>query len=248
MATFIGAFPGAMGPLLGWTAARGRIEWPGVALFAILFVWQFPHFMSIAWLYRDDYARAGIRMLPVVQPDGWSTVARGALLRRAHDSRQPGALAAGRGRPDLCRAGHALGLVLPGLHHPLRPHPARPDVKTKAACWRAICSRSASSTCPCSSPRSCSAPPQSTKEAMTDRMPRHSKHRAPPSPPFLLVSAAATAFLFWLIYVHPAAASSSAVRLSARAQRAAQRPQRHRLADRLHLHPRAAHSRPIARP
>jgi protoheme IX farnesyltransferase len=75
MATFIGAFPGAMGPMLGWTAARGRIEWPAVALFAILFVWQFPHFMSIAWLYRDDYARAGVRMLPVVQPDGWSTVA-----------------------------------------------------------------------------------------------------------------------------------------------------------------------------
>jgi len=74
LATFIGAFPGAMGPLLGWTAARGRIEWPAVALFAILFVWQFPHFMSIAWLYRDEYARAGIRMLPVVQPDGWSTV------------------------------------------------------------------------------------------------------------------------------------------------------------------------------
>ena len=76
LATFIGAFPGAMGPLLGWTAARGRIEWPAVALFAILFVWQFPHFMSIAWLYREDYARAGIRMLPVVQPDGWSTVAQ----------------------------------------------------------------------------------------------------------------------------------------------------------------------------
>ena len=74
MATFIGAFPGAMGPMLGWTAARGRIEWPAVALFAILFVWQFPHFMSIAWLYRADYAKAGIRMLPVVQPDGWSTV------------------------------------------------------------------------------------------------------------------------------------------------------------------------------
>lgn len=73
LATFIGAFPGAMGPMLGWTAARGRIEWPAVALFAILFVWQFPHFMAIAWLYREDYARAGIRMLPVVQPDGWST-------------------------------------------------------------------------------------------------------------------------------------------------------------------------------
>lgn len=75
MATFIGAFPGAMGPMLGWVAVRDRIEWPAVALFAILFVWQFPHFMAIAWLYREDYARAGIRMLPVVQPDGWSTVA-----------------------------------------------------------------------------------------------------------------------------------------------------------------------------
>ncbi len=73
LATFIGAFPGAMPPLLGWTAARGRIEWPAVALFAIIFVWQFPHFMAIAWLYREDYGRAGIRMLPVVQPDGWST-------------------------------------------------------------------------------------------------------------------------------------------------------------------------------
>jgi heme o synthase len=74
LATFIGAFPGAMGPLLGWTAARGRIEWPAVALFGILFVWQFPHFMAISWLYREDYARAGIKMLPVIQPDGWSTV------------------------------------------------------------------------------------------------------------------------------------------------------------------------------
>jgi len=74
IATFLGAFPGAMGPMLGWTAARGQIEWPAIALFAILFVWQFPHFMSIAWLYREDYARASIRMLPVVHPDGWSTV------------------------------------------------------------------------------------------------------------------------------------------------------------------------------
>ncbi len=74
MATFVGAFPGAMGPMLGWTAARGRIEWPAVALFAILFVWQFPHLLAISWLYREDYARAGIRMLPVVHPDGWSTV------------------------------------------------------------------------------------------------------------------------------------------------------------------------------
>ncbi len=60
--TFIGAFPGALPPLLGWTAARGLIEWPAVALFAILFVWQFPHFMAIGWLYRADYAQAGIRL------------------------------------------------------------------------------------------------------------------------------------------------------------------------------------------
>jgi heme o synthase len=75
LATFIGAFPGAMPALIGWTAARGSIEWPAVALFAIMFVWQFPHFMAIAWLYREDYGRAGIRMLPVVEPDGWSTAA-----------------------------------------------------------------------------------------------------------------------------------------------------------------------------
>ena len=74
LAIFIGAFPGAMGPLLGWTAARDRIEWPAVALFAILFVWQFPHFMAISWMYRAEYGKAGIKMLPVVQPDGWSTV------------------------------------------------------------------------------------------------------------------------------------------------------------------------------
>jgi heme o synthase len=60
--TFIGAFPGALPPLIGWTAARGLIEWPAVALFAILFVWQFPHFMAIGWMYRTDYARAGIRL------------------------------------------------------------------------------------------------------------------------------------------------------------------------------------------
>jgi protoheme IX farnesyltransferase len=74
LATFLGAFPGAAGPLLGWTAARGQIELPGVALFAILFFWQFPHLLAISWLYRQDYARAGIKMLPVVQPDGVSTV------------------------------------------------------------------------------------------------------------------------------------------------------------------------------
>ncbi|HXZ79928.1 MAG TPA: heme o synthase [Terriglobales bacterium] len=71
--TFVGAFSGAMPPLLGWTANRGRVEWEGIVLFAIVFLWQFPHFFSIAWLYREDYANASIRMLPVVESDGRST-------------------------------------------------------------------------------------------------------------------------------------------------------------------------------
>ncbi len=66
--TFLGAFPGALPPLIGWTAARGLIEWPAVALFAILFVWQFPHFMAIGWMYRADYAHAGIRVTATQQP------------------------------------------------------------------------------------------------------------------------------------------------------------------------------------
>jgi heme o synthase len=74
--TFVGAFPGAMPGGLGWAAARGRLEWGTLVLFAILFVWQFPHFFSIAWLYRDDYAKGGVKMLPVVEEDGRSTARR----------------------------------------------------------------------------------------------------------------------------------------------------------------------------
>src|SRR5437660_10639559 len=74
--TFVGAFPGAMPGVLGWTAIRGHLEWGTLVLFAILFVWQFPHFFSIAWLYREDYASGGIQMLPVVEEDGRSTAHR----------------------------------------------------------------------------------------------------------------------------------------------------------------------------
>lgn len=70
LSTALGAFPGAMPPLMGWTAARGEIDLGAGVLFAILFLWQFPHFLAIAWMYREDYGRAGIRMLPVVEPDG----------------------------------------------------------------------------------------------------------------------------------------------------------------------------------
>lgn len=71
--TTVGAVPGAMPPLIGYAAASGTLTAEAWVLFAILFLWQFPHFYSIAWMYRDDYARAGIRMLPVVEPDGEST-------------------------------------------------------------------------------------------------------------------------------------------------------------------------------
>ena len=73
LATAVGAFPGALPPLIGWAAATGWISLDGWILFAILFFWQFPHFMSIAWMYRQDYARAGIKMLPVVDPKGDAT-------------------------------------------------------------------------------------------------------------------------------------------------------------------------------
>ncbi|MDX6382643.1 MAG: heme o synthase [Blastocatellia bacterium] len=70
LSTAVGAFPGAMPPLMGWAAARGEVDIAAWVLFAILFLWQFPHFLAIAWMYREDYGRAGIRMLPVVEPDG----------------------------------------------------------------------------------------------------------------------------------------------------------------------------------
>jgi heme o synthase len=71
--TTVGAIPGAMPPMIGYAAAAGVITRESWVLFAILFLWQFPHFYSIAWMYKDDYARAGIRMLPVVEPDCRST-------------------------------------------------------------------------------------------------------------------------------------------------------------------------------
>jgi len=71
--TAVGAIPGALPPLMGWTAARGEVSGGGWALFAILFLWQLPHFLAIAWIYREDYARAGFVMLPVIDPTGART-------------------------------------------------------------------------------------------------------------------------------------------------------------------------------
>ena len=73
LATLVGAIPGALPPVIGWCAATGRITLPALVLFGIVFFWQMPHFLAIAWLYRDDYARAAIPLLPVLEPDGRRT-------------------------------------------------------------------------------------------------------------------------------------------------------------------------------
>lgn len=79
LATFVGAVPGALPALIGWTAAAGRPSAGGWALFAIVFLWQIPHFMAIAWMFRDDYRRAGFPMLAVIDPTG-SRAGREALV------------------------------------------------------------------------------------------------------------------------------------------------------------------------
>ena len=73
LATLVGAVPGALPPLIGWVAAHGSLSVGGAALFLIVFLWQIPHFMAIAWLYRDDYGKAGFPLLPVIEPDGRRT-------------------------------------------------------------------------------------------------------------------------------------------------------------------------------
>jgi protoheme IX farnesyltransferase len=70
LSTLVGAVPGALPALIGWTASHGSIALGGAALFAIVFLWQIPHFMAIAWMYRDDYGKAGFPMLPVIDPEG----------------------------------------------------------------------------------------------------------------------------------------------------------------------------------
>jgi heme o synthase len=82
LATLVGAVPGALPPVIGWAAATNAISLEALVLFGIVFFWQMPHFLAIAWMYRDDYARAGIPLLPVVEPDGRRT-GRQALIYAA---------------------------------------------------------------------------------------------------------------------------------------------------------------------
>jgi protoheme IX farnesyltransferase len=83
LSTLVGAVPGALPPLIGWAASSGTLSVGGWSLFAIVFLWQIPHFMAIAWMYRDDYQRAGFPMLPVVEPDGRRTGRQAVLYAAA---------------------------------------------------------------------------------------------------------------------------------------------------------------------
>lgn len=82
LATVVGGVPGALPPMIGWAAARGTLSVEAWILFGIVFLWQMPHFLAIAWMYREDYGRAGFPLLPVVEPDGAST-GRQALIYAA---------------------------------------------------------------------------------------------------------------------------------------------------------------------
>ena len=82
LSTIVGALPGALPAVIGWSAATNSVSKEGWVLFGIVFMWQMPHFLAIAWMYRDEYARAGIPLLPVIQPDGRST-GRQAVLYTA---------------------------------------------------------------------------------------------------------------------------------------------------------------------
>jgi protoheme IX farnesyltransferase len=83
LATLVGAVPGALPPVIGWAAATGDITLPALVLFGIVFFWQMPHFLAIAWMYRDDYAHAGIPLLPVLEPDGRRTGQQALLYATA---------------------------------------------------------------------------------------------------------------------------------------------------------------------
>lgn len=82
-ATVVGAIPGALPPMIGWAAAQNALPREAWTLFGIVFLWQLPHFLAIAWMYREDYARAGFPLLPVLEPDGRSTARQAALYAAA---------------------------------------------------------------------------------------------------------------------------------------------------------------------
>ena len=111
LATLVGAIPGALPPMIGWAAATGTITLPAVVLFGIVFFWQMPHFLAIAWLYRDDYARAGIPLLPVLEPDGRRTGQQALLYAAALWPVSVMPVLVGLGGPTYATIATVLGLA-----------------------------------------------------------------------------------------------------------------------------------------
>jgi heme o synthase len=112
LATLVGAVPGALPPVIGWAAASGRLDAGALILFAIMFLWQVPHFLAIAWLYRDDYARAGFPMLPVIDRDGRFTARQAVLHSLALLPVSLAPFAAGLAGPAYVAGALLLGLAL----------------------------------------------------------------------------------------------------------------------------------------
>ncbi len=128
-ATVIGAIPGALPPVIGWAAARDALS-PGVwVLFGIVFLWQLPHFLAIAWIYRDDYARAGFLMLPVIEPDGRSTARQATFYCAALVPVSMAPTLIGLTNTAYFAAAFALGLLFMGLTLKFARTRAVPDAR-----------------------------------------------------------------------------------------------------------------------
>ncbi len=128
-ATVIGAIPGALPPVIGWAAARGGLSQGAWVLFAIVFLWQLPHFLAIAWIYRDDYARAGFLMLPVIEPDGRSTARQAVFYCAALVPVSLAPTLLGLANTVYFAAALALGLLFLGLTLKFARTRAVPDAR-----------------------------------------------------------------------------------------------------------------------
>jgi heme o synthase len=114
-ATVIGAIPGALPPVIGWAAALDELSQGAWVLFGIVFLWQLPHFLAIAWIYREDYARAGFPMLPVIEPDGRSTARQAVIYALALLPVSAAPTLVGMAGPIYFAGALALSLLFVGL-------------------------------------------------------------------------------------------------------------------------------------
>ena len=117
----VGAIPGALPPVIGWVAARGELSVDAWVLFAIMFLWQIPHTLAIAYLYREDFAKAGIQFLPVIEPDGDEHQSPNPHPLRRAVSRESSADAHRSRRTELLRRGFSARCRLSCERHQSRP-------------------------------------------------------------------------------------------------------------------------------